>query len=102
MIRHIFVGTAQEGTSTEQLEELVSAWRALPEKIPEIRRMTAGRNISPRDQLYSVALVAEFDKMQDWEHYRDHPAHAAVREQLTSKLIRNDSRAAVQIVVEDA
>jgi hypothetical protein len=102
MIRHIFVGTAHDGTSTEQLEELLLAWHALPGKIPEIRRMTAGRNISPRDQRYSVALVADFDTLQDWEHYMDHPAHVAVREQLTSKLIRDDSRAAVQFVAEDA
>jgi hypothetical protein len=102
MIRHIFVGTAHEGTSREQLEELLSAWRALPEKIPEIRCMTAGHNISPRDQRYSVALVADFDTMQDWEYYMDHAAHAAVREQLTSKLIRDDSRAAVQFIAEDA
>jgi NAD(P)-dependent dehydrogenase (short-subunit alcohol dehydrogenase family) len=59
------------------------------------------RNISPRDQHYSVALVADFDTMLDWEHYMDHPAHAAVREHLTSKLIRNDSRAAVQFMAED-
>jgi len=64
--------------------------------------MTAGCNISPRDQRYSVALVADFDTMRDWEVYMDHPTHTAVRERLTSKLIRNDSRAAVQIVVEDA
>jgi hypothetical protein len=96
------MGTAQEGISEEQLAELVSAWHTLPEKIPQIRRMTAGRNISPRDQRYSVALIADFDTMQDWEHYMNHPAHLAISQQITSKLIRNDSRAAVQIVVEDA
>lgn len=102
MIRHIFVGKAHEGTRTEQLEELIRAWRALPEKIPEIRHMTAGHNISPRDQYYSVALVADFDTMQDWERYMDHPAHLVVKEQLTSKFIRDDARATVQFVTEDA
>lgn len=102
MIRHIFVGTANEGVGAEQLEELLSAWRALPEKIPEIRRMTAGRNISPRDQRYTVALVADFDNMQDWERYMDHPAHVAIGQQLTAKLIRSDSRAAVEFAVEGA
>lgn len=40
--------------------------------------MTAGRNISSRDQCYTVALVADFDNMQGWGHYIDHPAHVAI------------------------
>jgi hypothetical protein len=102
MIRHIFVGTAREGVSTEQLEELVRAWRALPQQIPQIRRMTAGRNIGLRDERYSVALVADFDTMPDWEQYMDHPAHLTVGQHLTSRLISSDSRATVQFIVEEA
>jgi heme-degrading monooxygenase HmoA len=101
MIRHIFVGTAQEGVTEEQLEELLEAWRALPSQVSEIRSMTPGRNISPRDQTYSVALVADFDDLAAWERYMEHPAHKAVAQHLTSHLIKADSRAAVQFVMEE-
>jgi hypothetical protein len=101
VIRHIFVGTAKEGVTPEQLEELLHAWRELPGYIPEVRRLTPGRNISPRDQKYTVALVADFDDMEAWERYMDHPAHIAVSQRLTSNLIKADSRAAVQFCVED-
>ena len=100
MIRHIFVGTAREGVTPEQLEELLNAWRALPGQISEILRMTAGRNISPRDQHYTVALVADFTDMAAWECYMDHPAHLAISQHLTPQLIKVDSRAAVQFFVE--
>lgn len=101
MIRHVFVGTAQEGVTDQQLEELLKAWRGLPEQITEIRSMTVGRNISPRDQKYTVVLVADFDNVADWSCYMDHPAHLAISQKLTPTLIRADSRAAVQISVED-
>jgi hypothetical protein len=101
MIRHLFVGTAREGVTPQQLETLCEAWRSLPAQIPEIRRMTAGRNISPRDQTYSVALVADFDTVEAWSIYMDHPAHLAISQRLTPQLIKADSRAAVQFFVED-
>jgi hypothetical protein len=102
MIRHIFVGTAKEDTTPEQLDELLAAWRGLPSRVSEIRRMTAGRNISPRDQRYTVALVADFDDMDAWERYMNHPAHVALGQRLTAKLIKPDSRAVVQFIMEDA
>jgi hypothetical protein len=101
VIRHIFVGTAKEGITAEQIEELLNAWREFPGQIAEIRSLTAGRNISPRDQKYTVALVADFDDMAAWERYMDHQAHLAVSQRLTSHLIKADSRAAIQIFVED-
>lgn len=101
MIRHIFVGTAKEGVTPEQIEALLNAWRGLPGQIAEIRSLTPGRNISPRDQRYTVALVADFDDMEAWSRYMEHPAHLAISQRLTSHLIQADSRAAIQITVED-
>jgi hypothetical protein len=101
VIRHIFIGTAQEGVTPEQIDELLSAWREFPDQIAEVRSLTAGRNISPRDQKYTVALVADFDDMAAWSRYMDHPAHLAVSQRLTSHIIRADSRATIQISVED-
>jgi heme-degrading monooxygenase HmoA len=100
VIRHIFMGTAQEGVTPEQIEELLNAWRTFPSQIAEVRNLTAGRNISPRDQRYTVALVADFDDMDAWQRYMDHPAHLAVSQRLTSHIIRADSRAIIQISVE--
>lgn len=101
MIRHLFVGTARAGVTAEQLDELIRRWRALPAQIEEIQSMTAGRNISPRDQTFTVALVADFANMETWERYMDHPAHLAISQQLTPLLIQHDSRAAVEFFVED-
>ncbi|GER84292.1 hypothetical protein KTAU_29280 [Thermogemmatispora aurantia] len=101
MIRHIFLGKARAEATPEQLEELCAAWRSLVGQVPGLRSLVAGRNISPRDQQYTVALVADLDDMGAWERYMQHPAHVAISQRLTSKLIHRDGRAMVQLVMED-
>ena len=102
MIRHIFLGTVREGVQDEQLEELIQAWSTMPGRVPGLRRLTAGRNVSPRDHRYSLALVADLDDMRAWEGYMEHPEHLAIIERLSSRLIVPESRAMVQLEVADA
>lgn len=99
MIRHIFMGIAREGVSDEQLDELVAAWSGLKDKIEGVRAFSAGRNLSPRDRRWSVALVADFDDLDSWQHYIDHPEHVAVSQRLSQRLLEPDGRAAVQFEV---
>jgi hypothetical protein len=101
MIRHIFVGTANENVTENELDQLIQAWHNFPTQIPQILRLTGGRNISRRDQRFSVVLVADFASMEDYLVYDTHPAHNVVREQITSRLLRPDSRAVMQIEVEE-
>ena len=101
MIRHIFLGTVREGVSDQQLDELIQAWSTMPDRVPGLRRLTAGRNVSPRDRRYSIALVADLDDMQAWEAYMDHPEHLAIIQRLSSRVIAPESRAMVQLEVAD-
>lgn len=97
MFRHIFLGTAKEGISQEQLDELVKAWSDLPSQVTEVRSLTAGRNVSQSDGKYSVALVADFDDVESWQRYAEHPAHKAVSQTYTSKVIEPASKTIVQL-----
>jgi Stress responsive A/B Barrel Domain len=101
VIRHIFLGTVRDGASDHQLEELIQAWSTMPGRVPGLRRLTAGRNVSPRDRRYSLALVADLDDMRAWEGYMEHPEHLAIIDRLSSKLIEPESRTMVQLEVAD-
>jgi hypothetical protein len=101
VIRHIFLGTVREGVSDQQLDELLQAWSTMPGRVPGLRRLTAGRNVSPRDRRYSLALVADLDDMRAWEGYMEHPEHLAIIERLSSKVIVPESRTMAQLEVED-
>jgi hypothetical protein len=102
MIRHIFLGTIRDGIPDEQVDELVRAWSAMPGKVPGLRRLTAGRNISPRDTRYGLALVADLDDMRAWEGFMEHPEHVAIFQRLSSRVIVPESRTTVQLEVPDA
>jgi hypothetical protein len=97
MIRHIFAGTIQNGVTQTQVEELLQAWNALPGKIPEIVSFTAGKNLGLVNNQISVALVADFENEKDWKTYMEHPAHLAISQNMTSKIIDPSSRVAAQI-----
>lgn len=97
VIKHIFVGTLVADAEPTEVNELLRRWGELPTKIPVIRSLAAGRNVSGADTRYSVGLVAEFDDMSACELYLAHPAHEAVRAEFSSRLIEPTSRAVVQI-----
>jgi hypothetical protein len=57
---------------------IVDELRALPGRIPEIRRYAAGLDLGLRDGNAHLAVVAEFDDEAAYVTYRDHPAHRRV------------------------
>ncbi len=58
--------------------ELVRRLRELPDKIPEIVALEAGRDFSRSPASYDVGLYTRFRSRADLEAYRTHPAHQAV------------------------
>ncbi len=47
-------------------------------KIPQLKKLETGINISDRSSAYDVALVTEFKNESDLETYRSHPNHKDV------------------------
>jgi hypothetical protein len=93
-LRHVVTLTFQDDTTDEQVEEIVEALRLLPSQIDALRGYVVGRDAGLADGNASLAIVADFDSVQDYEVYRDHPAHQAVITQLIVPVIA--SRSAVQ------
>lgn len=99
MIRHIFMGSAQEGVTEEKVEELLSAWRSLPGTIPEIVSFHAGKNLGLMNNNITVALVADFKNENDWKVYMEHPDHLHIAKHLTSVVVEPSSRVSAQIPI---
>ena len=65
---------------------------ALPAQIPEIRSYRYGRDLGLTGGAWDLALVAEFDSVDDWQTYRDHPAHQAfIAEQIAAAVAERTS-----------
>ena len=77
-VRHVVTLTFRDDTTTEQVEAISAALRALPATIPELKRYVIGTDLGWSEGNSSLAIVADFDSWEGFEVYRDHPDHVAV------------------------
>ena len=80
MIKHVVCGQLDEqaeGRDKATNCSLVKAeLLALKELIPEMRSVEVGENLSQAgSDNYDVVLIAEFDTLEDFQHYQAHPEH---------------------------
>lgn len=83
MLRHVvmfkFKEEAQGRTKAENIAITKAMLEALPSKISWIRGFSVGVNAPEADEEnYDLALVADFDSMEDYQKYKVHPDHVAV------------------------
>ena len=74
MIKHIVVFQF-EGLDAAKEAEMTAAFHAMFDQIPELRSLSFGPNLSPRDKTFTHALVEEFDDMDALARYVAHPVH---------------------------
>jgi hypothetical protein len=99
VLRHIFLAQTRPGVPSDDVDQLIAAWRAFPASIAEISSLTAGRNVSSEDRRYSVALVADFVDGDAWRRFMDHPAHLAVRTTISERALDPATRVMVQYII---
>src|SRR4051812_14760933 len=89
MLRHVVLIKWTDDATPEQTASAVSALRALPAAVPEIRAYEVGTDLGLRDGTYDVGIVAQFDDADGWRAYLGHPAHVAVLADLISPIAAN-------------
>jgi len=80
MIRHVVMFKWKTDSAQDDQEKWLTMVRALPEKVKFIRSLSVGRDQLRLPHSYSVALVADFDNLDDVKRYAVHPAHIPVAE----------------------
>jgi hypothetical protein len=95
MLRHVVLLSWTESATAEQRSAVVDALNTLPAQIPEIRsyRVGADAGLAAQGNAH-LAVVADFDNVDGYFVYRDHPAHKDVIARLILPILA--SRAAVQ------
>lgn len=94
MFRHVVLFTWAEEATDEQRATVATELGRLPGVIPEIRAYTLGADAAVNPGNHEFAVVADFDTVEDYLAYRDHPAHQAVIAEHIKPILA--SRAAVQ------
>ncbi|CAJ95760.1 Stress-response A/B barrel domain-containing protein [Cupriavidus necator] len=85
MIRHIVMWKVKGETAHERADaqqRIKAAFEALPGRIPGLRHVEVGIDVSRVDYACDTVLLAEFESLAALKAYADHPEHLHVREQL--------------------
>lgn len=94
MFRHVVMFSFADGTTDEQKEAIRDALRRLPEIIPEVRAYRFGDDLGLRDDNFDFVLTADFDDLDGFLAYRDHPDHQKAVAEFIAPTVKR--RAAVQ------
>jgi hypothetical protein len=94
VFRHVVMFRFADGTTDDQKEAVRAALQRLPELIPEIRAYRYGDDLRLRDDNFDFVVTADFDDVDSFLAYRDHPDHQKAIAEFIAPIVK--ARAAVQ------
>ncbi len=99
MFRHVVMFQWAEGVGDDHVARVAAELDHLVEVIPEIRGYRHGRDAGVNAGNFDYVVVGDFDSVDGYLAYRDHPVHQAfVRDLIAGKIA---GRAAVQYDIGD-
>ncbi len=78
MIRHCVTLTFSPDATDEQLAAVEVGLATLPGALDAIRAYSFGRDLGLGEGNASFVVVGDFDSIEGYETYRDHPVHQAL------------------------
>ena len=94
MIRHVVVITWNPEATAEQKQQASDGLATLPPVMRGLRNYVFGPDLGISDGNADFAIVADFDDVDSYVAYRDHPAHVEVVKRSIAPIA--DRRMAVQ------
>ncbi|BBX74464.1 Dabb family protein [Mycobacterium shinjukuense] len=80
MIQHVVLINFRHGVPETTRQQCVARLRELANLIPGLSNWRVGTNLTTMTRAWDLALVGEFDTLDDMTAYRDHPAHRDAQE----------------------
>ena len=96
-IQHVVLFRWNADVAPEHVDATEAALAGLPAKVPSIRSYRFGRNLGINPSTFDYVVIAEFDDVDGYLAYRDHPDHKAFIATYTADFVTE--RAAIQIEI---
>lgn len=81
MVKHVVMYKLKD---ISDADEMVSKFLSMRGKIEVLKSLSAGKNQLTSERAYDVALICEFDSLEDLEIYANHPVHAPIKRYVQS------------------
>ena len=94
-VRHAVLFRWKPDVTSDHVDAAEAALADLPAKVPSIRTYLFGRNLGVNPGTFDYAVIAEFDDVEGYLEYRDHPDHKAFIATYTADYVAE--RAAIQM-----
>ena len=83
MITHIVLFKLKD-ESAESIEKAKNTLMDMDGKIPELKDIEVGIDITHSDRSYNLALITKFDSLESLEAYQINPLHVGVSKYMVS------------------
>jgi hypothetical protein len=93
MLHHVVTFVLKPDAPADQVERIAEAVNALAATLPEVKSMAVGRDLALREGNAGFALAAQFDDVEGFKVYADHPEHIRVIKELIGPFIESRSPA---------
>ncbi len=93
-LRHVAMFKWEAGLGTEHVDRVREGLNSMPTVIEEIRGYAHGTDIGISEGNFDYVVVADFDNVDGFRTYRDHPHHVLFIEEVIKGNVAE--RAAVQ------
>jgi hypothetical protein len=87
MLHHVVTFTLKPDAPADQVDRIAEAVNALAATLPEVRSLAIGSDLGLRDGNASFAIAAQFDDVDAFKVYADHPEHIRVVTELIGPYI---------------
>lgn len=77
MITHVVLAKLKD-QSAPNIESTVALLSSLNERIPSLRRLEVGKDLTRSERSYDLALIAKFDDLAGLSAYLTHPIHVPI------------------------
>ena len=94
MIRHVVLFRWAPGATDGQKQQVAAELSRLPALVPSLRDYRLGANLGLNPGNFEFAVAADFDDVDGYLAYRDHPEHRAIVAEFIQPIVTE--RAAVQ------
>lgn len=97
MIRHVAMFTWKPEATAEQIALVSAELGKLPPLLTGVRNYTFGADAGVNEGNADFVVVGDFDSVDAYRGYRDHPEHVRVATQVIGPMVAN--RMAIQIEI---
>ena len=84
-------------TTDDQIQAVLDGLATMPQRMDFIRRYEFGRDLGVMEGNPQVALVADFDSVEDWRAYQAHPDHQELVQQVIAPILESMTRVQYQV-----